>query len=159
MMHQLQESWLMLWWIKSPQLRERRQSPLAKWRFNYTSTSTTQESVTLGYNTSCYGQEHKGMFSIWLYSCQFDRSFWFNFQQLLQPSHGHGFWFHNYGIEPGALLTCNRNIVRSLCQSTRSCREHKKYLDMIGWAELDPNTPITPAVACKINTGVVNTDA
>jgi hypothetical protein len=32
---------------------------------------------------------------------------------------------------------------------------------MIGWAELDPNTPITPVVACetcKINTGVVSTN-
>ena len=29
---------------------------------------------------------------------------------------------------------------------------------MIGWVELDPNTPITPAVACKINTGTVATD-
>jgi hypothetical protein len=27
---------------------------------------------------------------------------------------------------------------------------------MIGWAELDPNTPITPGVACKINTGIVS---
>jgi hypothetical protein len=31
-------------------------------------------------------------------------------------------------------------------------------LDVTGWAELDPNTPITSAVACKINTGVVSTD-
>jgi hypothetical protein len=29
---------------------------------------------------------------------------------------------------------------------------------MIGWAELDPNTPITPAGACKTNTGVVSTN-
>ena len=29
---------------------------------------------------------------------------------------------------------------------------------MIGWAELNPNTPITPAVACKINTGIVSSD-
>jgi hypothetical protein len=29
---------------------------------------------------------------------------------------------------------------------------------MIGWAELDPNTPITPAVACDINTGIVTID-
>jgi hypothetical protein len=29
---------------------------------------------------------------------------------------------------------------------------------MIGWAKLNPNTPITPAVACKINTGIVATD-
>jgi hypothetical protein len=36
--------------------------------------------------------------------------------------------------------------------------KHEKYLDMIGWAELDSNTPITPAVACKINTGIVATD-
>jgi hypothetical protein len=34
--------------------------------------------------------------------------------------------------------------------------KHKTYLDMIGWAELDPNTPITHAVACKINTGIVS---
>jgi hypothetical protein len=31
-------------------------------------------------------------------------------------------------------------------------------LDVIGWAELNPNTPITPAVACNINTGIVATD-
>jgi hypothetical protein len=36
--------------------------------------------------------------------------------------------------------------------------KHTKYLDMIGWAELDPNTPITPVFACKINTGVVSTN-
>jgi hypothetical protein len=36
--------------------------------------------------------------------------------------------------------------------------KHKKYLDMIGWVELDPNTPITPAVACNINTGIVAVD-
>jgi hypothetical protein len=29
---------------------------------------------------------------------------------------------------------------------------------MIGWAELDPNTPNTSAVACKIDTGVVGTN-
>jgi hypothetical protein len=29
---------------------------------------------------------------------------------------------------------------------------------MIGWAELDHNTPITPAVACDINTGIVAVD-
>ncbi len=34
--------------------------------------------------------------------------------------------------------------------------KHKKYLNMIGWAELDPNTPITPAIACKINTSMVS---
>jgi hypothetical protein len=34
--------------------------------------------------------------------------------------------------------------------------KHKKYLDMIGWAELNPNTPITPLVTCKINTGIVS---
>jgi hypothetical protein len=34
----------------------------------------------------------------------------------------------------------------------------KKYLDIIGLAELDPNTPITSAVACKINTGAVSAD-
>jgi hypothetical protein len=27
-------------------------------------------------------------------------------------------------------------------------------LDIIGLAELDPNTPVNPAVACKINTGI-----
>jgi hypothetical protein len=32
------------------------------------------------------------------------------------------------------------------------------FLDMIGWAELDPNSSITPAVACKINTGIVKAD-
>jgi hypothetical protein len=36
--------------------------------------------------------------------------------------------------------------------------KHKKYLDMIGRAELDLNTPITPAFACKINTGIVSAD-
>ncbi len=36
--------------------------------------------------------------------------------------------------------------------------KHKKYLDMIGWAELDPNTPITSAVACDFNTGIVAAD-
>jgi hypothetical protein len=35
--------------------------------------------------------------------------------------------------------------------------KHKIYLDIIGWAELSPNTPITFEVACKINTGVVST--
>jgi hypothetical protein len=34
--------------------------------------------------------------------------------------------------------------------------KHKKYLDMIGCVELNPNTPITPAVACKVNTGIVS---
>jgi hypothetical protein len=29
---------------------------------------------------------------------------------------------------------------------------------MIGWAELDPNIPITPAVACEINAGIVSTN-
>ncbi len=36
--------------------------------------------------------------------------------------------------------------------------KHEKYLDMIGWTELDPNTPITPALACDINTGIVAAD-
>ncbi len=36
--------------------------------------------------------------------------------------------------------------------------KHKKYLDMIGWEELNPNTPITPAVVCDINTGIVPID-
>jgi hypothetical protein len=35
---------------------------------------------------------------------------------------------------------------------------HKKYLDIIVWEELNPNTPITPAVACNINTGIVAID-
>jgi hypothetical protein len=34
----------------------------------------------------------------------------------------------------------------------------RNILDMIGWAELDPNTPITPAVAGNINTGIVAVD-
>jgi hypothetical protein len=34
--------------------------------------------------------------------------------------------------------------------------KHTKYLDMIGQAELDPNTHITPAVTCKIITGNVS---
>jgi hypothetical protein len=29
---------------------------------------------------------------------------------------------------------------------------------MIGWVELNPNTPITPAVACNINIGIVTAD-
>jgi hypothetical protein len=36
--------------------------------------------------------------------------------------------------------------------------KHNKYLDMIGKAERDPNTSITPAVTCKINTGIVSAD-
>jgi hypothetical protein len=36
--------------------------------------------------------------------------------------------------------------------------KHEKYLDMIGWAELDPNTPIIPTVACNINIGIVAAD-
>jgi hypothetical protein len=36
--------------------------------------------------------------------------------------------------------------------------KHEKYLDMISWAELHPNTPITPAVACNIITGIVAVD-
>ena len=28
--------------------------------------------------------------------------------------------------------------------------KHHRYLDMIGWAEIDPNEKITPAVACAI---------
>ncbi len=36
--------------------------------------------------------------------------------------------------------------------------KHEKYFDMIGWAELDPNTPITPAVACKINISIFAAD-
>jgi hypothetical protein len=36
--------------------------------------------------------------------------------------------------------------------------KHEKYLVMIGWAELNPNTPITLAVAWDINTGTVATD-
>ncbi len=36
--------------------------------------------------------------------------------------------------------------------------KHEKYLDMIGWAELHPNTPITPTTACNINTGIVPVD-
>ncbi len=31
-------------------------------------------------------------------------------------------------------------------------------MDMIGWVVLNPNTPITPAVACNINTGLVAVD-
>jgi hypothetical protein len=31
-------------------------------------------------------------------------------------------------------------------------------MDTIGWAELNPNTPIIPAVACNINTGIVAAD-
>jgi hypothetical protein len=34
--------------------------------------------------------------------------------------------------------------------------KHTQKMDMNGWAELDPNTPITPVVACKINTGIVS---
>jgi hypothetical protein len=30
-------------------------------------------------------------------------------------------------------------------------KKHKKYLDMIGWAKLDPDMPITPACACKMD--------
>ena len=37
-------------------------------------------------------------------------------------------------------------------------QKHKKYLDMIGWAKLDPDTPITPAFACKINKGIFTAD-
>jgi hypothetical protein len=36
--------------------------------------------------------------------------------------------------------------------------KHKKYLDIIGWAEFHPNTPITPALAWDINTGIVAVD-
>jgi hypothetical protein len=36
--------------------------------------------------------------------------------------------------------------------------KHKKHLDMIGWAEFYPSTPITPAFACKINTGIGSAD-
>ncbi len=37
-------------------------------------------------------------------------------------------------------------------------QKHKKYLDMIGWAELDPDTPITPTFACEINKGIFTAD-
>jgi hypothetical protein len=37
-------------------------------------------------------------------------------------------------------------------------RKLKKYLEMIGWAELNPNIPNTPAVACDINTVIVTVD-
>jgi hypothetical protein len=36
--------------------------------------------------------------------------------------------------------------------------KHEKYLDIIGWVELNLNIPITLAVACKMNTGIVATD-
>ena len=31
-------------------------------------------------------------------------------------------------------------------------------MDIIGWAGLNPNTPIIPAVACNINIGIVTAD-
>jgi hypothetical protein len=31
-------------------------------------------------------------------------------------------------------------------------------MDIIGWAGLNPNTPIIPAVACNINMGIVAAD-
>jgi hypothetical protein len=36
--------------------------------------------------------------------------------------------------------------------------KHEKYLDMIGWTELDSNTPTIPTGACNINMGIVATD-
>jgi hypothetical protein len=33
--------------------------------------------------------------------------------------------------------------------------KHEKYLDMIGWVGLNPNTPITPALACDMNKGII----
>ena len=34
--------------------------------------------------------------------------------------------------------------------------KHKKYLDMINWAEMDPSIVPTRAVACPINQGVLD---
>ena len=34
--------------------------------------------------------------------------------------------------------------------------KHKKYLDMINWAEIDPLVKLTKAVACSINKGVLD---
>ena len=33
--------------------------------------------------------------------------------------------------------------------------KHKQYLDMISWAEYDPNAKITPAVPCLMNYGTL----
>ena len=35
-------------------------------------------------------------------------------------------------------------------------RKHKKYLDMINWATIDPSVVLTKAVACAINQGVLD---
>ena len=34
--------------------------------------------------------------------------------------------------------------------------KHKKYLDMINWAEIDPSAELTRAVSCSINKGVLD---
>jgi hypothetical protein len=46
--------------------------------------------------------------------------------------------------------------VAHICPHSGNPVKNKKYVDMIGWADLNPNTPITSAVACKINISVVS---
>ena len=35
-------------------------------------------------------------------------------------------------------------------------QKHKRYLDMINWADIDPSVELTRAVACAINQGVLD---
>ena len=42
--------------------------------------------------------------------------------------------------------------------TTRILSKGKKYLDMIGWAELDPDMPITSVFACEITKGIFTAD-
>ncbi len=116
-----------------------------------------KNQLSLGYNSTCNGW-YKGMLLICPNSPWFERSIWFHCWQLLQLSHGHGFWFHYFSIKLGTLPMGDRNAVRSLWQSTWSCHYAQKIFgyDWLGW--LDPNTPITPAVACKINNVIVSAD-
>ena len=55
-----------------------------------------------------------------------------------------------------------RLAIESLSKVFANCpdlvQKHKKYLDMIGWAKLDPDTPITPAFTCEINKGIFAAD-
>jgi hypothetical protein len=50
------------------------------------------------------------------------------------------------------------NTVRVYANQLNLVVKHEKYLDMIGRAELNPNSPISSAVACEINTDIVSAD-
>ncbi len=89
------------------------------------------------HNTSGHGG-CKSMLPFPLHTCRLNWHFWFPSRGLLQSGYHDGLWIYCLRIKLEAVLVCHPSPVSCIRALLWSHQKHRKFLDTISWATLDP---------------------